>query len=453
MRLRKVILITIDSLRADCSAPLMASIQKRLGKVINRIIFANGPGTPQSFPAILASSSFLLLNPDFTVPEYMITLPEILSKHNFITVGIHSNPYLSHAFGWHKGFKIFYDHFDEISTPTFSIVKSKTLRRILSMLMKSRRIGTKILPRLRKFYQLLIALRASKPPYIDAKDITDTALNVLNSYRYSKLFLWVHYMDTHWPYNIPDDKLANECKFDTSKQALKFLYKIPISFTVTEERTLSIDKHTLEKMICLYRMSVTYVCKNVEKLLVSLKELDLLDESLIILTGDHGEAFLEHGELGHPFHTLYNENLLVPLIIWHPYLQGLNSGNVTPIQLREIPAFILNALNIKMPIPWAKTTLSKHLIFAESAYVHPADMLIDKNKYIIAVTDKKYKLILDKIKERVELYDLEKDPSERNNIVNHNEDIANDLLRSIEKYRLTLSIPYKIHHKIYQRTS
>jgi len=444
--LRRIILITVDSLRADYSEQIVASTLKVLGRGVNRVAFANGPGTPQSFPAILASSSFLLLNSNLSVPTYMMTLPEILSKHGFVTVGVHSNPYLSRVFGWHRGFKIFYDHFDEVSSPKFSIMKLRLLRKILHMLAKRRSLYVKILPTLRKLYRALITLRASKPPYVDAKDITNIALNILNSYRNDNLFLWIHYMDVHWPYNVPYDELANECEFNTSKQALKFLYKVS---PTSEEETPSMDKHVLDKVKCLYKMSITYVSKNIEKILISLKEADLLNDTMIIITGDHGEAFLEHGVFGHPFHTLYNENLLVPIIIWHPHLQLLNSNYNLPTQLREIPPFILKTLNMKVPSSWTKPTLfQKPLIFAESAYVDSVNLVIDKSKYIVAVIDKKYKLILDRIRERVELYDLEKDPEEKNNIVYNNKDVANNLLKIANKYVLALKIHHKIRYKM-----
>ena len=61
-----------------------------------------------------------------------------------------------------------------------------------------------------------------------------------------------------------------------------------------------------------------YVTSNLENLFSWLTSKDWYDETLIILTSDHGEAFLEHNFFGHPFDNLYNEQLQVPLIVKLP---------------------------------------------------------------------------------------------------------------------------------------
>jgi arylsulfatase A-like enzyme len=67
----------------------------------------------------------------------------------------------------------------------------------------------------------------------------------------------------------------------------------------------------------LYNAEVAYVDSEVGKLLGSLKSLDLEDNTVVVITSDHGEEFLDHGGFEHG-HTLYDELLRVPLIIKDP---------------------------------------------------------------------------------------------------------------------------------------
>ena len=67
----------------------------------------------------------------------------------------------------------------------------------------------------------------------------------------------------------------------------------------------------------LYTGEVQYLDQNFAKLLAKLRELGLYDDTLIVLTADHGEEFHEHGGFWHGL-TLYDEQIRVPLLIKWP---------------------------------------------------------------------------------------------------------------------------------------
>ena len=87
-------------------------------------------------------------------------------------------------------------------------------------------------------------------------------------------------------------------------------------------------------------------------LLEGLKERGLYDESLIILTSDHGEEFGEHGITGWHSHTLYDEQLLVPLIVKLP--DSRRAGTRVDSQVRgiDIAPSILAAVGIARPVDY-----------------------------------------------------------------------------------------------------
>jgi len=97
--LRRVILITVDCLRADyvgCvgGEDITPNIDRFAKEsVVFTQAFANGPATSQSFPSIFTSTYFLM-HGDFKLSPYFVTLAEILAKHKYRTVAFHSNPFL-----------------------------------------------------------------------------------------------------------------------------------------------------------------------------------------------------------------------------------------------------------------------------------------------------------------------------------------------------------------------
>jgi arylsulfatase A-like enzyme len=107
--------------------------------------------------------------------------------------------------------------------------------------------------------------------------------------------LFLHYMDPHDPY------------FEhpyTGKAIARVANPNPSPALAAEMKRL-------------YAGEVRYLDENFAKLLAKLRELGLYDDSLIVLTADHGEEFHEHGGFWHGL-TLYDEQIHVPLLIKWP---------------------------------------------------------------------------------------------------------------------------------------
>jgi arylsulfatase A-like enzyme len=95
----------------------------------------------------------------------------------------------------------------------------------------------------------------------------------------------------------------------------------PIDLPVTEFPALKRDSPQLRHYEALYDATVTEVDAAVETLLATLERAGVLDDSIVVVTADHGEGFLEHDFL---FHTtgLHDEVVRVPLLIHAPGLAG-----------------------------------------------------------------------------------------------------------------------------------
>ena len=161
--------------------------------------------------------------------------------------------------------------------------------------------------------------------YYQAEPITQQAERVISENKNRRFFLFVHHNSAHHVYKPPAE----------------YLQKIPRT-----TRKFSNDPDWRK-----YLASVSFIDYHVGRLLAKLKEHQLDQNTIIVFTSDHGELFdprhnrafyhiysgiHSHGE------TLYNEELLVPLIIYNP-LEPLNGQQIgQPVQLKAIFHYFVN---------------------------------------------------------------------------------------------------------------
>jgi arylsulfatase A-like enzyme len=197
-------------------------------------------------------------------------------------------------------------------------------------------------------------------------------------------FLWLHYFEPHLPYPPPD------------------------------QRPPALRDHP-------YDAEVAAADRALGQALTRLEELGRRDETLVVLTSDHGESLGEHGEISHSF-FVYQAVLHVPLVFSHA---GLASGTVVEsnVSLVDVMPTILELLEIEGPNlpPPARSLVgllrggSPPPSTAESpAYFESLNSLLNYGwapLQGVAVADHKYIRA-----PRAELYDLARDPGETSNL-------------------------------------
>jgi len=147
--------------------------------------------------------------------------------------------------------------------------------------------------------------------YARAAAVNRYALDWLAANGDRPVFVYMHYMDTHAPYEPPMD-----CQ----------------SFGQAE-----VDK---------YDAAVLYVSRQVSDFINSLKAIGLLDNSFVILTADHGEQFGEHGRYGHG-QSLHPEETRIPLVVWGPGIMPARVDSL--IENRDILAMVLAMAGVSAP--------------------------------------------------------------------------------------------------------
>jgi arylsulfatase A-like enzyme len=243
-------------------------------------------------------------------------------------------------------------------------------------------------------------------------------------------FLFVNYMDAHGPYNTskPAPFLATPAVQDNGELLNELERRVmPGTEPVPEELAQSV--------IDQYDTAIANLDEQLGVFLDRLQELGLYENSMIVVTSDHGEYFGEHRLVKHS-KDVYEEVLQVPLITKDPRQDTPKrvDGFVTST---DIPALIFSQLPPVIATPLLKKFADvpgNHAIIAENYYTRAHDLFHPQwghrfNRIRTAIYDWPYKFIRSSDNAH-ELYDLEEDPSESNNLFG--ESRHSDVTRRLE---------------------
>jgi arylsulfatase A-like enzyme len=379
--LPNVILITIDSLRADRVSCLGYSEQStpnidylaKSGALFSQC-YSNGGGSVESFPSIV-TSTYVLMNPNSSVErgtfwvklsENWQTISQVFGKAGYATAAFKNEKTdLCSYFGYSRGFDVFEDFLVEYPRNFLSRNKQKI----------STAFGNK---------------------FVRADKLTKMAMKWLRRARTCPFFLWLHYMDVHSPPNPKDLSVLQRLK------ALHLMRKIT-------DGNPDIDQEELTQLVKLYEKEVHYIDAQIGDLTKQFAEIGISpDNTYLILLSDHGDQFMEHGELGHG--RLYDELLHVPLVIAGPNVPN-NLRIAQQVSLIDVCPTVTDLCGL----PKSRTFQGKSLLSSingsnakQNDYTISETLLKD---YSIRTQDWKY--ILHTKTKTHELFNLAQDPSEK----------------------------------------
>jgi lipoteichoic acid synthase len=149
---------------------------------------------------------------------------------------------------------------------------------------------------------------------------------------------------------------------------------------------------------------------------------NLEKETLVIVVGDHGEAFKQHGQIGHAT-KLYEENIKIPLILINPAFKSERKDMIGGMV--DVAPTIFHLINQSAPEAWQGSSLfSKN--HKNSAY-----FFCPWSDYLFGARSGDYKYIYDALNNETEIYDLKKDPEEKDNLASKRPDIADKSFKKV----------------------
>jgi arylsulfatase A-like enzyme len=371
----------------------------------------------------------------------MESLPSVLKEYGYFNMALVVNPFASVSslgisgsfdiapaasefsssaslFGWKFGFidNILYRAFGEkIRLHNWILRNDFILSKVINLFS-------------RNIYQTTV------PP----DKVFDRFLDIIDNDIHTPFFVWIHVFPPHDPYLSPEpfqDKLNNTPELRSYKKQEKIIEK-SYEYLFKYQPVPDDMKKEIELMRAYYDEFVGFVDKSYENFIGELSNRKL-ENTLIVLTADHGESF-EHGYFTHGGPYLYEQVTNIPLIIKLP---GQNAGTIVNdiVEQIDIPATILDLANIPVP-SWMEGRSLLPLMRGEKLPGRPAfAMNFQENRSrghqiksgSIAVWEGDYKLIHYLEKGESLLFNLKRDPDEKDNLIDREHEIGQHLLDTL----------------------
>jgi arylsulfatase A-like enzyme len=178
-----------------------------------------------------------------------------------------------------------------------------------------------------------------------------------------------------------------------------------------------------------YLNAVASVDHQLGRLFAGLRARGLDDETLVVVTADHGEAFGDpHPTWGHGF-RLYDEGVRVPLMLWSPVLFPEGRRDDTVASHVDVAPTVLDLLGVAAPAEWEGRS-----VFAERrpprAYFYAAN-----DHYLLGVREGDLKYVYDASRGRDQLFDLARDPDELQNLAAERPEVCRRLRQRLAAWK------------------
>jgi len=269
----------------------------------------------------------------------------------------------------------------------------------------------------------------SMPSYPAAAAVTDRAVTFLDALQDRRFFLYVHYMDPHAPYLLPDD--ATDPWADPAYDGF-MVTRLSRARTVMGPRFVNINSYFWSKVQDgprdrrrigdLYDAKVHYLDREIGRLLDHLGALGLAENTVVAVTSDHGEGLSEHGVVEHGMQP-YQHQVRVPLILRGA---GIEAGveSQAPVELVDLP-LALTGLGLGPDIAWAGEHAGGNGALLQTLGLPVADAaegaegsvaatvhLRETRQEVRGLIHGDHKLMLDVATGGIQVFDLSRDPRE-----------------------------------------
>lgn len=432
-----ILLIVVDALRSDhlsCygyekkTTPFLDDISTK--SVVFENAISASAWTRPSFSSIF-TGTYPSKNGHGLYPRKFPTIMQILNQYGYKTFGITDSHFVNPLC-------IGFDYF-------FYMTRRSVAKMIFSKYFKE----------FFKFVQYVI----KQKPILQIESFPSSFLKnkmaikwLDKNYDKGSFFMFLDY-SVHWPYDPPKPFFSRFLEGISSKEVNSIKrdhYDLIAS---------GFSSRQIEVLKSLYDGMISYVDSCLKELIDHIKSLDIFDNTLLIITSDHGDNIGEHGLLSHSF-VLYEPLIKVPLIIKFPdvFQRGKRYSGLA--QTIDIPPTLISYLdldlaNILMEMQGINLlkviegeeerefTISERSDWSPDIYPNKMNYLNTKYpKYdwekhaheIVALRTKEYKYIWSS-EGRHELYNLKNDPQENYNLISIINEKASELQIKLNRWK------------------
>jgi arylsulfatase A-like enzyme len=375
-----VLLLSLDSLRADRLG--VYGNERDVSPTIDRLAtggirFAHAVSpTSWTLPVHVTLLTGLeqrhhgVVNVSHSIADSIETMPEVFARAGYETFGIYSGPFLDPAYGFAQGFHQYVSCMSEATAGASGKVAWKNSH------------SDQTNPSIVRSFEEWLRNRSERP-----------------------FFAFVHLWDVHYDYIPPEPYYSMfDPQYSGALDGRRIAYDgFPLSASAA-------DVHHL---LSLYDGEIRYTDATIARLLGALESHGLIENTLIVLTADHGEEFKEHGNKGHQ-KTLYQEIIHVPLIFSAANRLPVGMVVEEPVALSDVAPTIAEIVGIPFPAVDGRSLLplvrgeeyERQPIFSEFYLPHEVRL------FAASVRLGNQKVIYHPQVERWETYDLAMDPGE-----------------------------------------
>ncbi len=397
-----VLLIVVDTMRSDrlgCygypkdTSPTLDALAEE--GIVCKHAVAQASWTRPSIATILTGlypSTHQAISKVSVLPDEVFTLAEAFHSEGYYTAGLVDNINIAPMFGFGQGF-CEYRYF----APAYFFGASESCSK-LTLYDMLRLVRERFLSKAKNVNHY----------YRDAEYMTDRAIEWLAHLPREPFFLFLHYMDPHDPYFVHP--------YDGTGYARVSFPNPPLEWA--------------PKLSAIYDGEISFWDAHFRRLLDALRARGLYENTIIVVTADHGEEFAEHGGWWHGA-TLYDEGILVPLVVRLP--GAASAGLVVEHQVRLLDVAPTLLARCGLPIPAAMQ--GEALAWEDPEFEGIEQVFAEEDfegNLLTAVRTPEWKLIRANEHNRrglqpLELYHLPTDPKERHSRATRDQDVVRSL--------------------------
>ncbi|HLK56422.1 MAG TPA: sulfatase [Chthonomonadaceae bacterium] len=261
---------------------------------------------------------------------------------------------------------------------------------------------------------------------VSCEEINARAIPWIKSHAHEKFFLFLHYWEPHTPY-LPPERYRVFYPKDRNPFSSEYTSFEPIKRQPFWEMFCDVWFNKLGPVTdagyvaSLYDAEIRHVDDGIAEILSALDEMGLAEDTLVVLTGDHGESMYQH-DIFFDHHGLYDDVIHVPLLMRHPRLIPANTTVVPLVQHLDLAPTLLHAVGAPVPEKmegrnlWPLATGQEEtggwdrVICCENTWQAKWGIRTETTKFILARESDHHGMPMR------ELYDLTTDPEETRNL-------------------------------------